>query len=261
MLDITAKRSGSAVADVLRDIRGIPAGVIPYAAAVAMTRVAKIAATKDLPAEMRRVFDRPVRWTLNSVRVVPATKDTLSARIFVKDDAPRNGTRPEDYLLPQVEGGGRKEKRFERAMRYAGLLPAGWRAIPGDAAPLDGYGNLKRGEIQRILTATRTAFDPYQRKTNSKRSRRNARNAPYFGVRPFTGVITGGDKFSLKPSHITPGVYRRVGASIKPVLIFTKTQPTYRRRLDFSAVSERTTRQNFQVEFDRAATAILARNR
>jgi hypothetical protein len=222
MFNLTTKRSGSAVADVIRDVRGVPARVIPYAASTALTRVAKIAATKDIPAEMRQVFDRPVRWTLNSVRVVPSTKETLSARLFVKDDAPNNGTRPEDYLLPQVEGGGRKEKRFERAMRYAGLLPAGWRAVPGQAAPLDGYGNLKRGEIQRILTATRTAFDPYQRKTNSKRSRRNAKNAPYFGVTPFTGTIVGGEKFVLKPSRITPGIYRRTGAGIKPVLIFTK---------------------------------------
>jgi len=56
-----------------------------------------------------------------------------------------------------------------------------------------------------------------------------------------------------------PGVYRREGRSIKPVLIFTRTQPVYRQRLDFVAVAERVTLERYPIEFDRAVREILAR--
>lgn len=264
-LSVSANRSSALGATLVGSLRDIPARVLPYAGAIAATRVAKIAASKTLPDEMRRVFKGPVAWTLNSLRVIPATVAKPTARVHVKDDAPRNGTRPEDYLLPEVEGGPRKEKRFERAMRYAGLLPSGWRAMPGQGAALDANGNFKRGEIQRILTATRSAFDPYQNKTNSQRSKRNAKKAPYFGITPTAGAFTrqgsGAGKTVFRPSSLTPGVYKREGRGIKPVLIFTKTQPIYRKRLDFSGVVERTALDHFPAEFERAAREILSRNR
>lgn len=258
MLDIKLTAKTGRIADMVQSFRDVPARVMPYAASTALTRTAQALAKTVLPGEMQRVFDRPNRYTLNSLRVKVAKKDNLTASVWVKTDATNNGTRPEDYLLPNVAGGGRNEKRFERAMRYAGLLPNGWRAMPGQGAPLDEFGNLRRGEMQRILTATRSAFDPYQRKTNSKRSRKNAKNAPYFAVTPFVGRFVGGE-YKVTPNRLQPGVYRREGTGIKPVLIFTKTQPVYRQRLDFVGVSERYTLDNFPAEFQRAAQQILTR--
>lgn len=252
------RKGGSSLLDAARSMRDVPERVFPYAAATALTRTASGLAKTRLPQEMQRVFDRPNRYTLNSLRTYPAKKDKLTASVWVKSDATNNGTRPEDYLLPNVAGGGRNEKRFERAMRYAGLLPNGWRAMPGQGAPLDEYGNLRRGEMQRILTATRSAFDKWQRKSNSARSRKNAKNAPYFAVTPFIGRFVGGE-YKVLPSRMQSGVYRREGRSIKPVLIFTKTQPQYRQRLDFVGVSERYTLDTFPAEFERAAQQILSR--
>ena len=208
---------------------------------------------------MQRVVDRPTRYTLNSLRVVPAKRDDLRARVYVKDDAPNNGTRPEDYLLPQVDGGTRREKRFERAMRYRGLLPNGWRAVPATGAPLDAYGNLRRGEIQRILTATRTTVTGYQDKSTSARSLANAKNAPYFGVAPFTQRMVGGES-RISPSRLKPGIYKRTSKrGIRPVLIFTNKSPSYRSRLDFDGVAARVANEHFAAEFNRAAQAILTR--
>jgi hypothetical protein len=258
MFDLRISGQRSAGAEVARSLRDIPARVLPYAASTAATRVAQHLARVAIPDEMRRVFSGPTRWTLNSLRFERATKDKPVARVAVKDDAPNNGTRPENYLLPQVEGGGRKEKRFERSLRYGGLLPQGWRAMPGQGAKLDADGNFRRGEMQRILTATRTAFDPAQRKTTSARSKRNARNAPYFGITPLVGRFIGGEYRESK-SRMQPGVYRREGRSVKPVLIFTRTQPVYRQRLDFVAVAERVTLERYPIEFDRAVREILAR--
>ena len=252
-------RTGS-IGSVLAAVRDIPERVIPYAAATAMTRVARRIAVEEMPAEMQRVFDRPTRYTLNSLRVIPAKRDNLQARVYVKDDAPNTGTRPEDYLLPQVDGGARREKRFERAMRYRGLLGNGWRAVPATGAPLDAYGNLRRGEIQRILTATRTTFTGYQDKSNSRRSQANAKNAPYFAIAPATQRMVGGEN-RITPARMQPGVYKRTGKrGIRPVLIFTNKAPQYRRRrLDFEGVAARVAREHFAAEFNKAAQAILSR--
>lgn len=238
---LSIQKSGS-IAQILREARDVPARVIPYAAATALTRTAK-RAQQAIIAEMPQVFDRPTPYTLNSTFVQPASVKTMTARVAVKDWASNNGTLPEDYLLPAVLGGSRKEKRFERNMRYAGLLARGEYAVLGQEAPLDAFGNLRRGEMQRILTATRSSFDPYQNRSNSRRSRKNAKNAPYFAGR-------------VKRIW---GVWRREGRRLRPVLVFVRRTPQYRARLDFDGIAERTTREFFEAEFRAAAEAIVRR--
>ena len=91
---------------------------------------------------------------------------------------------------------------------------------------------LRVGEIQRILTATRSAFDPYQRKSNSARSRRNARKAPYFAAR----------------IGRTWGVWKRDGKrDVVPILIFITKPPRYRPVLDFEAVAAETARNYIEL--------------
>lgn len=238
---LSIQKSGS-IAQILREARDVPARVIPYAAATALTRTAK-RAQQAIIAEMPQVFDRPTPYTLNSTFVQPASVKTMTARVAVKDWASNNGTLPEDYLLPAVLGGGRKEKRFERNMRYAGLLARGERAVLGQEAPLDAFGNLRRGEMQRILTATHSSFDPAQNRSNSPRSLKNAKKAPYFAGRV----------------KRTWGVWRREGRRLRPVLVFVRRAPQYRARLDFDGIAERTTREFFEAEFRAAAEAIVRR--
>ena len=257
-LSLTATRSGRLDA-ALAQMRSIPTRVIPYAASTALNRIGP-RARKDLQGEMQRALDRPNAYTLNSIRVVPSTVETLTVRLAVKDDAPRNGTKPEDYLLPNVFGGGRNEKRFERNLRYAGILKDGWRAIPASGAKLDAFGNVPRGEIQRILTALRASFDRYQNRSDSARSRRNARNAPYFVGGLDRVSIVGGEQRVI-PGTMQPGIYRRDGRGVKPVFIFTPKQPQYRRRVDFEGTVQRRGDADFVTEFVRAANDILSRPR
>jgi hypothetical protein len=234
-------RTGPTARAVGVELRALTRGALPTAAAKALTFTAQ-KAQKAILAEMPKVFKGgATRYTLNSTRIDPATVDDLSARVAVKDRSSNNGTLPEDYLLPQVFGGPRKEKRFERAMRYAGLLQGRERAVLGDGAPIDKYGNLKAGEIQRILTATRSAFDPYQNKSSSARSKRNAKKAPYFAAR----------------IGKTWGVWKRIGAEgeIEPILIFVTKQPTYTRRLDFEGIARATAQREFEPTFRRLLAA------
>lgn len=234
---LTVNRSGRYAGDIAAEMRAVVRVQQPRITAQALTFTSQ-RAQADIVAEMPRVFEGgATRYTLGATRVEPATPEKLSARVAVKDQTTNNGTLPEDYLFPQVFGGARKEKRFERAMRYAGLLQGRERAVLGEGAPVDAFGNLKRGEIQRILTATRSAFDPYQRKSDSARSRANAKKAPYFAAR----------------IGKTMGVWKRIGkqGEIEPILIFVTKPPSYTPRLDFEGIAQRAAQRDFEPIFKR----------
>lgn len=246
---ITISQQGS-IAALIQSMKDVYGWRVPYAASTALTRTAHIARSKAVPDEMRRVYDRPVPYTLNSLKVQGSTAKTLQARVMVRNDAKNSGTLPEDYLYPTVFGGMRYEKRFERSLRYAGILNAGDRVIPGRDAPLDAHGNLSRGEVQRILTAVKASY--YGIRSDSARSRKNARNAQYF-VAGLDKVSMSGGEMKVTASRMQPGIYKRMGGrKVLPVMIFTKNQPNYRKFLDFAGVVNRCAVDEFPGEFARA---------
>lgn len=75
----------------LADLTELEQRQIPYATATALTRAAQ-GLMDRLRDEMRVVFDRPTPYTLNSLRMVPARKDRLEARVWFKDEA--DGAQP-----------------------------------------------------------------------------------------------------------------------------------------------------------------------
>ncbi len=216
-----------------------------FAKVMATTRAAK-RALNATQAEMKRVFDRPTPYTLNSLRLVPATKYNPEAEIYVKDEAFK-GTPAAKYLKAQMEGGSRKHKRFEKSLARVGLLPPGWYAVPGDNAELDAYGNMSRGQIVKILSALRASADPTQNKT-ANRGRGLRRDEQYFGVGPDQGL--------------PPGVYirrpRRDGkkADVLPVIHFIK-RAKYARRFDFHGTVIRAFNASIEQELMNALTYAL----
>ncbi|XVJ69877.1 MAG: hypothetical protein HEQ39_09640 [Rhizobacter sp.] len=233
MLQIT--RAGS-IADVIAQVRGVPARVIPYAASTALTRTAQ-ASQKKIVGLMPSLFDQPTRYTLNSTRIVPSTVQTLSARVAVKDQAGAGNT-PENFLLPNVAGGQRKEKRYERAMRYAGVLLAGERTVLSRSAPRDASGNLPRSELSRIMALTGS------RSVSKRRSKASVAGDKAY----FVGIVSG-----------QRGVWKRKGRSVEPILIFTRKSPVYRKRFDFEGIARNEANSNFKAEFYRAADALIQR--
>lgn len=235
MLNIT--NTGS-IAQMIREVRDVPARIVPYAASTALTRTAQRAAKDDLPAEMRRVFDRPTAYALNSLRVVPSTAQTLSARVMVKDVA-GSGVAPEKFLQPEVEGGGRREKGMEKALRYAGLLRSGERVVPSHEMKLDAFGNVPGSRVRSILASV------------EKPGGKSARGTKGSGI--FAGQIGK-----------TRGIWQRSGKGRKgrkvtPLFIFTSSQPQYRTRLDFAGVAKKTAEKHFLPEFEKALEAMLKR--
>ena len=53
------------------------------------------------------------------------------------------GIEPEKILQAEIFGGSRRPKRSEVALRRVGILPDGYFLVPGQACPLDQYGNVK----------------------------------------------------------------------------------------------------------------------
>lgn len=171
-----------------------------------------------------QVFDRPTPFTRNSVLVQRAGTfrsasgftgtGTEVARVFIRDEAA--GIAPQVYLQAQVLGGERRLKRSERALQARGLLPPGHVVVPGQGAKLDSYGNVRAGQITRILSALQASNDAGQNQTPRSKARRGA------------GVI-----FALPAQHgrLLPGVYERKGREIKPLLIFVRGA-RYRPRFD-----------------------------
>jgi hypothetical protein len=204
--------------------------------------------------EMRDVFDRPTRYTLNSTYIQSATRNKLRSEVGIKDEA-SEGTAPVKFLMPEIAGGGRRLKRFERALRSVGVLPNGYVAVPGTGARLDRFGNMSRGEINQILSYFRTnsmlgfnfnaSAASLQRRSNRLARKASAQKVQYFVGRP------GDGKF---PFGIWQRYSFRKGSAIKPIMIFVPWA-SYEAIFDFRYVGEIAVAK----EFPRIFSRLLAR--
>lgn len=198
----------------------------------------------------RRVFDRPTPLTVNAVLYRKATKQTLAAEVYIRDEA-HKGTPPAKYLFPQVEGGSRGPKGMEKLLRSAGILPQGMFAVPGQGAQLDGYGNVKSGQVRQIISQLRAGdqfLGSVSNETDDSRARRLRRQAKR-GTR-------GGNFFALKQAHgrLRPGIYERIvtgfGSAVRSIFIFVR-QPHYRVRYDIFALAQRQWNKLMPFHFNR----------
>jgi hypothetical protein len=206
--------------------------------------------------EMKDVFDRPTRYTLNSTYIQPATKQKLSALVAIKDEA-SEGTPPVKFLLPEIKGGGRRLKKFERALRSVGVLPNGYIAVPGTGASIDRFGNMSRGEINQILSYFRTntsegfSFNitkaSARRRSNRLAKRVGARSVQYFVGSPADGKL---------PFGIWQRYQFRTGSAIKPILIFVHWA-SYEAIFDFQYVGEITVHKSFSRIYSRLLARVL----
>ena len=233
--------SGQTIADVIASVRGVPTRLVPYAAATALTRCAKHAQTTALPDAMRQAFDSPTSWTLNSLRIEPATKDKLSARVMVKNQT--GGVVPESVLFPEVEGGQRKQKRSERALGYMGVLRGGQFMVP-KAMELDAAGNVKGSDMRSLLTTLKKV------RGGSVRAQRTGRGKKLKNDL-FVGKPRGGDR--------PEGIWRREGHSLRALFVFTSRPPDYKERLDFTGIVAHVARDRFAVEFQKAVNEQMAK--
>ena len=183
------------------------------AMATAATRTVRELA-KGWQQQMQQAFDRPTPATLRSVRTTMATSASLQAEVAVKDVASVGGTAPVEWLRPEETGGARGLKKFEAALQAQGSMPHGWRAVPGPAAKLDGYGNVSRSQIVQVIAQLGAKFSPgYQRVISASAARRAAR-AVALG-RAYVAIVPGS-----RGTKLRPGVYERKRRALVPVFFY-----------------------------------------
>lgn len=226
---------------------------LPFAAALALTRTAQ-AVQAELRDEIKNVFDRPTRATINSLFIEPATKERMTARVWINDGrgkwgADRAAIR---WLEPQVYGGPRRFKGIEKMLQRRGVLGSNQFVMPGEAAPLDQHGNIKRGQLTKILSGAKlwTEEGYSANRTSSQRSAAK-RGDRYFVMRKGRQAIGVAERTRY-------GVGSR--NSVRMVLVFGR-QPTYSKRLDFFGVADRVANSVLPVEFDKALAQALATRR
>lgn len=240
--------SPGALSDVLDELTNLERDQIPFAAALALTNTAK-AVEQVLVNEMRTVFDRPTPYTLNSLRVFPATKEKLVARVWMKDESVKAepATR---WLTPEIYGGDRRTKRAERQLRERGILPDGKYVVPGAGAKLDKYGNISRGQVTKALSGiggyTQQGYDANA--TSSARSSKKGNARRYF-------VMFDADR---RPIGIAERTAK--GREKLSIVLAFVSKPSYRVTFDFHQVAQREAEARIRDEAVKAV-AVARRTR
>lgn len=225
----------SNIEDLIRDARMVNEREIPFALARALTWTAKNVREAE-QAEMRRVFDRPTRYTMNYFAIVPATKRSLVASIEPKAYLKRHR-----FLEVQVTGGRRPAKRLETRLREVGAIGTGDFVVPGKDARLDRYGNMSTGQVSQIMSEIRASTDPNQNVTARSKKRSRRRRGRIFVLR------RGAQAFAIA---------ERRGRTLKILLAVTRA-PHYRMRFDFFGVAKRTADNRIAPNFDRSFDMVI----
>jgi hypothetical protein len=252
--------------DLQRDLKDFSERRLRAAAATALTRTA-VQMRRELSQQVAQVFDRPTPYTLRQLRYVGATAQRLSAAVgfnvaAITDergtviryaDLGPGETPAGRYLTPNIDGGTRRAKRVEEALRAIGALPQGWFAVPAQGARLDAFGNMTRGQIQQILSQLRVQLLSGTNRTMSFNARQQ-----------IAAQRKAGGRFFVMPvgSKTQPGVYQRelTGRNITPVMIFVRSA-TYRRRWDFNREARQIADRELPRQMDRAIADSLQRLR
>jgi hypothetical protein len=222
---------------------------IPAAAAAALNETGKEVLT-SLRNQMTEDFDRPTPYTLNSLYTTKATRNKLAITVLPRE-WPGKGTPAANYLKPQIYGGDRNMKRFEKALQAKGVMPIGMYAWPSSGATMDAYGNMSTGQIVQILSYFK-AFGEQGYRANItdkgrakllKGSKRRGFGFEYFAVR-------------RKHGGLVPGIWKRIsfgslGKGVSPILIFGK-KPIYKRRYRWAEVANATAGRTFPENFKKA---------
>jgi hypothetical protein len=213
-----------------------------FATAVALTRTAQAVQQKET-LEIKDVFDRPTPFTVNSIYIKPATKSNLTAAAYIKDFAGK-GIPASKYLKAEINGGFRRQKKFERALTLSGAMPPGYYAVPGEAADMDAFGNIKPSQIVQILSFFRAFPEAgYKANMNDKGRARLAKGSKRKGTLGFE-YFAGAPGDGKLPLGIWKRTFLAHGQPIKPIIIFVKGA-FYQKLFDFEYVARKTVEKEF----------------
>ena len=226
---------------------------IPFAAALTLTRTAQ-GMRKEQQRTMRRVFDKPVRFTVGdadkggSLAVKPANKKEVpvESRVFFTEFAAK-GTPAYKYLTPQIFGGQRRQKRHE--LMLSQKFGQKIYTTPGADAPLLRNGNISGGQYTRILAAVEAleALKVKDEGWSGNSSKRSRRRNP--GVRGYYIARKGGKAIGVRQ--------RKRGGESKKILNFVDRSPTYKPRYPFYKVGRAYVKKHLATNFRKSLRTAL----
>lgn len=216
--------------DLMQALRNLAEEDAPIVTAYALTKTGQDIKDAEF-SSIADVFDRPTRFTLNSLFLKTASKRDLVAEVRFKDGF---GSVPAwRYLGPQVEGGARVHKSHEKRLIRAGIMNSSEFAVPGAGVKLDSSGNISGSTIERILSQIGAAeqMAGYKANRTAKSAAKKKNVGRYFLLRP--GAAGRADR------KVKPGIYFRAGVrELVPVIMFVKA-PRYKARFPFYEVAAR----------------------
>ncbi len=233
---------------------------VPFATSLAVNRTAA-QVKRELEKQMPNYIDRPTPYTLRSLRIdVSYLKHPISggrnleATIRYKDKSDAGKGNPAaNFMLPQVEGGKRVLKGFESGLRRVGVLPNGMYIVPGEACPLDAYGNIPRSLIVQIMSyfkATRNdiTWMKDKRKASLKKGTKKQIGIDY--------IVSYGPGTWSGRQHLLAGIYKREyhfgkRTRVRPIMMFVK-EPSYQKRFPFNEIAKKIVDQNLKQNFEEA---------
>lgn len=206
----------------------------------------------DVKKEMDIVFDRPTPYAKRGVIYDKATRENLQAAVVVTGDRTKGGLPATAFLGPQIEGGLRSHKAFERQLIQRGHMLKSEVAVPARETPLDRYGNVTQGFLNRVMADLQIDY----RGAGATRVRSDAslkRNTNYQKARYFVPE---------RGRHLHPGVWERKPGTrdIKPVLMFVKSE-SYTVRLKLLEIVERRAVADLQKNFTRSFIQLTKKRR
>lgn len=220
---------------------------IPKIVAHAINRTMVTVRAKERQ-EIERVFDRPTRFTLNAFFTVPAKPSQVVAEIRLKDKAVKS-VPAAAYLAPEVYGGERKLKGYERLLQGKGILPAGMFTVPTSEAPLDAYGNLSRAYIVQMISYLQ-AFGEQGYTANRNKASPKATKRRFY-------AINGKDP---KDNRGLPlGIYERKSGNTSRLVLAFVSPPSYTQRFDFFGVAEQTVKRFLEADVRKVADEAVSK--
>lgn len=226
------------------DLDAVRRRSLPFATAMALNDVAYEVMSENRQ-EMPDIFDRPVPLTVRSLAYRRATKETLLVSIYIRDQV-AHGNAPDDYLRPQIMGGGRPHTRFERALIKRGIMDAGEYMVPSQSMRLDRYGNIPASRFVQILSQL-AAGDAYQWETQRSRKRAGPKR-----IRVFV---------TQKGSRLPRGIWQEnPQGGVSPIMMFVRS-PRYAVRYPFHAMMLAKAERMFPRHFERRLARAMATDR
>lgn len=245
MMQFSVTTEGKSFAETFKLMQAFNPKQFEYATAVAINKVAedvKFVLTR----EMTRVFDRPTQYTLNSLFIRYAKKDNPVAYVSFKNAGSSNAGSAGQYLLAEVYGGGRAEKRSEKTLANLGFKGGDqFYLTPASGAKLDSNGNVPRRKYEEIIAFFK-ANSGHDFTSTSKTSSRIA-NKVNLGLGAAYFIALPNDA-RVQSKRLSAGIYERKGLSFTKVFNITR-KPIYKSVFKFFDIGQEVARDQFAKRF------------